>query len=308
MNAGKKVLAAVVIMLVCIGFAGQAPAYTILPDPTQTYDGIPVASHHDDFWSYSAKLCDSLQDEGYLSSDLGDFQFTTGTGGLDVLLYTGAVGQNNQGVGPGGAYNFESPAINSGGSATAYEGTWGAGIQKNGPVTVGQVLDYLHAFNPAYNIPVFYMDMNQTGESPDLDFVGMVYLTDERGEIKHVWAFDNVQQDGDGDFDPGAWVYAPGEITLTGSSETLYSVDNNKGSGKPDFIAYAPTMDLSLYDPSWLFVTEFRFQGLNDGFEEIFLTGMVAPPTIPEPATMLLLGSGLIGLAAAGRRRFFKKA
>ena len=45
----------------------------------------------------------------------------------------------------------------------------------------------------------------------------------------------------------------------------------------------------------------------DDGPEIYFLdAGFTATP-IPEPATMLLLGSGLIGLAGFGRKKLFKK-
>jgi hypothetical protein len=40
---------------------------------------------------------------------------------------------------------------------------------------------------------------------------------------------------------------------------------------------------------------------------EIQAYGSSSTDPVPEPATMFLLGSGLIGLAGYGRKKFFKK-
>lgn len=303
----KKIINLGIVISFIFIFAGTVSAITILPDPLTPIPGAPsgetVAFWHDDFWAYSAKLNTVLGYEG--------FDIPTGTGGLDVLIYTGANGAKNVDVGIPPIYTFQNPMDAPGGNATTFEGEWGnGGANKRGPVLVDNLLNYFHTtFGPDISIPVFDFDMNQTGAGPDLWVGGEVYIWDPVNNSKvESWFLDNIDND---IFDSANLVKADGVLYIpTPFDPTIpdYVINHNTGSGKLDYIAYAPAMDLDLYyGNGYWFVADFHMTGLNNGPEELFITGQFAPPPIPEPSTMILLGSGFIGLAVFGRKRFFKK-
>lgn len=148
------------------------------------------------------------------------------------------------------------------------------------------------------------------GASGGLNGYDFVIDVDWQGTSYNVYKLDS---NGDGVFDGNGtlldvllgvnspesspWKYNPGNgdqdvLSTPGSFEVLQEFG--------DYAYYATGFDLSFLGVDQEFIAHFTMGCGNDN-----LMGSTAP--VPEPATMLLLGTGLLGLAGVARRKIYTK-
>lgn len=319
--------------------AGGAQAYTLPEVSPCNFTGTPsillcttdaatgarlyVGSSHDEFISYGANNLKEFANMGYSSLSEWSSLPTFGSGQIvKIFSFNNSSNSPFPDATSGTGDKAQVSGNSTGGTdLTAsqdgiYKGEWGVAV----PVTIAE----LKAFLGTGTTPIFAFDFN---ENETLKLNGKLEVR-RNGSALSTWAFDNIF---DGEWnDPGltsngahsanggnlppdptnpdALVTALGTQTVVWYDPVMCaatagfctkSVDNNTGSGKPDFFTYAPTFNVNDWEDTDTLYFYMEMWNIDTSGEELALMDILNIPTtnVPEPSTLLLLGAALVGLA-----------